>query len=385
MDTNGLIHEHSKIKLELYRLYLERYLSVLLVANFFNRIDIIDVFAGCGISDNDEKGSAIIAAETIDTISKNNNPQSKQVFLKLNDANQDNCGALENHLKPYSFSSVSCMDANIFIQNWRPVSNCHNLFFIDPHGYTQIDTANLKQLFGTSNCDFLIFIPIYHIYRFLKPTEGSKPSSQSKADLFGGLSSEAKKRKEINSDLYYAPIAAFLSGLGIDQEAAKQADSAEDFSDMIKSALKKMSGTEYVYSQMLENKDKNSKYSLFFISHHILGAEKFLEAQKEVKAKSAEPSKQQMFDFVSQPEVGSVINFLKSNSTYDNVSLYELGIKSGITPTELKSQIKALEKSDADSIEIKEITGKKRNRGGLYVDYKHFKEGNRIITVTLRR
>ena len=31
MDTKGIISEHSKIKLELYKLYLERYLAVLLV------------------------------------------------------------------------------------------------------------------------------------------------------------------------------------------------------------------------------------------------------------------------------------------------------------------------------------------------------------------
>ena len=168
MDTKGLIHEHSKIKLELYRLYLERYLSVLLVANFFNRIDVIDIFAGCGVSDNDEKGSALIVAETIEAINKSNNPRNKQIFLKLNEANQKNYNALQQHLNPYRFTEVNCCDANTFVQKWQPTTGGHNLFFIDPHGYTQIETENLKRLFSKPNCDFLIFIPIYHIYRFLK-------------------------------------------------------------------------------------------------------------------------------------------------------------------------------------------------------------------------
>ena len=385
MDKNGLIHEHSKIKLELYRLYLERYLSVLLVANFFNRIDVIDVFAGCGISENGEKGSSIIAAEAIDTISKNNNPHKKQVFLKLNDTNQQNYKALQQHLQSYGFASLSCNDANTFIQNWQPISNGHNLFFIDPHGYTQIDTANLKRLFGSSNCDFLIFIPIHHIYRFLKPTEAKKDSTNPNDGLLEGICEKAKKRKEVDPSTYYAPIAGFLAGLGIDQQAAKQANSAEDFANMIADALRTISGSEYVYFQMLENKEKNSKYSLFFISHHILGAEKFLEAQKGIKAKSGTPENQQIFDFVSQPESESILQFIEYDHIYDNVSLYEYGIKFGMTPVELKNQLKSIEKNDERKIEIKEIPGKKRNRGGLYIDYKHFKENDRIITVIFRR
>ena len=136
---------------------------------------------------------------------------------------------------------------------------------------------------------------------------------------------------------------------------------------------------------MLENKEKNSKYSLFFISHHILGAEKFLEAQKGIKAKSGTPENQQIFDFVSQPESESILQFIEYDHIYDNVSLYEYGIKFGMTPVELKNQLKSIEKNDERKIEIKEIPGKKRNRGGLYIDYKHFKENDRIITVIFRR
>ena len=55
MDKKGFIQEHSKIKLELYRLYLERYLSVLLESRFFERIIVSDVFAGCGVSRTNKK------------------------------------------------------------------------------------------------------------------------------------------------------------------------------------------------------------------------------------------------------------------------------------------------------------------------------------------
>jgi hypothetical protein len=57
MDKKGIIQEHSKIKLELYRLYLERYLSILFGTPFFGTITVNDIFAGSGKSKNDEKGS----------------------------------------------------------------------------------------------------------------------------------------------------------------------------------------------------------------------------------------------------------------------------------------------------------------------------------------
>ena len=78
MDKKGIIHEHSKIKLELYRLYLEGYLSVLLSTSFFERIVISDVFAGCGVAKNEEKGSAIISAETIEKIKTTVTPETKK-------------------------------------------------------------------------------------------------------------------------------------------------------------------------------------------------------------------------------------------------------------------------------------------------------------------
>ena len=166
MDKKGFIQEHSKIKLELYRLYLERYLSVLLTTPFFERIIISDVFAGCGVAQNEEKGSALIAAETIETIKADRNPRNKDIILNLNDANQANCLALQKHLQNRPFVHITNQDADKYIQSWEATPSSHNLFFIDPHGYTQVSIDNLKRLFTTERSDFLIFVPIYHLFRF---------------------------------------------------------------------------------------------------------------------------------------------------------------------------------------------------------------------------
>src|SRR5689334_17754044 len=128
MDKQGIIREHSKVKLELYRLYLERYLSVLLVTPFFDSICVHDVFAGSGISKNEEKGSSVIAAETIAQLISGQNQWNKDTFLLANDANLENFLLLQQHMSKYRFATVTNDEADTYIQSWSPIPGSHNLF-----------------------------------------------------------------------------------------------------------------------------------------------------------------------------------------------------------------------------------------------------------------
>src|SRR5580698_5429031 len=104
MDKKGNIQEHSKIKLELYRLYLELYLTVLLNSGRFGEVFIHDIFAGSGKSANDEKGSPLIAAVEIQKMRKKfpNTP----VTLRLNEKCPDKFGRLQEVLKPFTFAQL---------------------------------------------------------------------------------------------------------------------------------------------------------------------------------------------------------------------------------------------------------------------------------------
>ncbi len=128
MDTKGIIQEHSKIKLELYRLYLERYLSVLLNSGRFRQVYVHDIFAGSGKSANDENGSALIAAREIQKI-RNKFPKIS-VTLRLNEKCSDKFSQLEELLNPFTFAESFNLDANDYIQQWRLPEQSHNLFFI---------------------------------------------------------------------------------------------------------------------------------------------------------------------------------------------------------------------------------------------------------------
>ncbi len=385
MDKKGNIHEHSKIKLELYRLYLELYLSVLLTSQSFKTIDIHDIFAGMGKSTDNEKGSALLAAIEIQKM----RPRfpNTHVALRLNEKDPNNFSCLEDVLKPFSqFTALFNQDANDYISTWSSPPGSHNLFFIDPHGYTQVTTDNLKRLFTMKNSDFLIFIPIYHIYRFLKPstTEGQDDEDEDYG-FFDDLGIETSQKRTVDRNTYYTPIATFLSGLGINQADAENTQNLDEFTDLIVGALKEISGSDFVYSHMIKKKNKNSKYCLFFISHHILGAEKFLDARSQLITKIDQADQQQAFDFVSDiSQKSTILDFVEQDHIYDNLTIYEVGIKSGFKPSELNKEIRDIEKNDSQRIEITPITGKQRNKKGLYLGYTHYKDNNRVIHIKFK-
>jgi three-Cys-motif partner protein len=354
MDKKGIIQEHSKIKLELYRLYLERYLSVLLNTTFFDKIVVSDVFAGCGIAKNQEKGSAIIGAETIEKVKAYRNPRNKDIILNLNDVNQESCLALKEHLIKYPFVNITNQDADQFIKSWEVNQKSHNLFFIDPNGYTQVSIENLKRLFTMDRSDFLIFVPIYHLFRF----------------------------KEVDA-AQTKPVAEFLKALGINDGKIEEANDVNKFADLIVEALRKISVTQWVYKQIIENRSHNSSYSLFFITHNIRGAEKFLEAQHELEREIEASERQRSFDFVADLKRRSILDFIEYGKPYDNVALYELGIKTGFLPKDINKELLKLEQDGA--VEVAVLPNKKRKKNSFYIHYDRRTKGDRIILVTFRR
>ena len=340
--------EHTQIKLELYRLYLAGYLSVL---SRVQNVNIFDIFAGRGKDENEQKGSALIAAEAIDRANGSRRASRlRKIALKLNDADRKNTESLSENLKDYrDFISIENVSANEYIETHLRVSdNANNLFFIDPFGYSQISKDNFDKLFSISKSDFLIFIPLSAIYRFL------------------GTNDQNARR--------YQPIAQFLQDMGISNHEAEQAARAEEFADIIKDAIQKRANAEYVYSHILESKGGPNKYCLYFICRHISGAKKFLEARD----KHQRNSPQGYFGFTN-PSIKEYIEFDKK---YDNVELYKIGIQKGILPKYITPELKQMEK-DGD-IEVFNISGEKRKQGVFYISDTSFKKEEKRISIRLK-
>ena len=104
-----------------------------------------------------------------------------------------------------------------------------------------------------------------------------------------------------------------------------------------------------------------------------------LNLEKNLKANETQAT----FDFVADLDRESIRGFIKCGLPYDNVALYELGIKSGILPRDIRNELIKLEEDGR--VEVVALPAKKRNRKGFYIDYNHHKKGDRTIAVTFKR
>ena len=345
MDSDG----HTRDKLELYRQYLSCFLFVLSNQRFYDKIDIYDIFAGRGIYGDDQDGSALIAARLID---KTFESSEKHISLFLNEYDSQNCKELKMHLEDYSFSTVSNFSANEFINTLSPQTpeGTIEFFFIDPYGYTQISKHNYDFLFQRRRCEYLIFMPIRHIHRFIRGEE------------------------------VLSSIRQFIEDMNIDRKALRESiensKGINDFSRIINDGLEITSGKKFCLYKILENKNNNAnKYGLYFVSDHIRGAEKFLESIKKLDDMI---NPQTTFEFIKGQDIREKIYEVIGNGRISNVYLYYEGIRRGILPSDMKSELEQLERERKISVE-----GEGRQKGGFYINYQNYKKRNEKIYVKL--
>ena len=67
-ESQKIMMQHSEVKIQLLRLYLERYLNILTQSKSCGDIYLYDLFCGEGIYESDSKGSPIVILETIKNV-----------------------------------------------------------------------------------------------------------------------------------------------------------------------------------------------------------------------------------------------------------------------------------------------------------------------------
>ena len=339
MDTRNIITEHSKIKLEIYKKYLRAYLSIMALPNVpFQHISVIDPFAGMGKDDQGTEGSASIAKSVFDELHHVFVENRKIPHLFLNELDIDRFAKLKENVPSAEYINFSSDDANKFITTTASSLMGHALYFIDPFGYTQLDkTTYDSYLFAKNNIDILIFIPVYHIYRFL--------------------------RKEENSE-QLKPIAEFLKDIDVSESSVKKLKTYHEFTNIIANALKEKANTHFVYYKILDNETSNSHYALFYISRNVLGAQKFLEIMDQMKQPSL------LYNIISEPEELRFKNGLQQNKILNNRQIYLGGIVCGLLPKDIRKVLKSLE--EEGKILVKSLIGYERKRKAFPVDYSDY-------------
>ncbi len=330
---------HTQEKLAVYKEYLINYLSVMSNISYWN-IAVWEPFASEGVNTAGEKGSAMIAAETIKDFRVK---KDKDIRLFLNELNPQKYQRLEKSMEPYSdFVGVFNMDAKDFLDEiikfLSSSRKIHSLIFIDPYGYTQYTKENLVRLLNLSRIDYLIFMPTSHIYRFHGKEDN--PARQFALDLGVKPSTLSKSASsKPNYDIFSAELLA---------------------------GLKKIAESDYGYSYKLENKEASNTYHhLFFITKERRGAEQFLKAKDKLKVKL----QQQLtfFDFNEIEIKKDLSDMLQKPIT--NTKLSDEMIKKGYLPKEINPLLKKMEKDGKLKIFLISPHSKRR-KGSFYLNDK---------------
>ena len=334
MNKENIIHEHSEEKLSVYREYLDSYLSVLANQSYYVTINVIDLFAGPGISSNQKKGSAMVAVEVID-----NHREKNTVNFYLNEKDAEKYKTLKENLSQYDYPVITNKSADDFVEQLfidgclspSNVRKSHSLLFIDPHGYTQLSIGNLTKILQQPKIEVLIFVPVYSIYRFIT-AEGN-------------------------------PARRFVLDLGIEKSILSGIKNMDSCVNRLTHIFKEKANTEFGYSYELRNKNAtNSSFHMFFITRNITGAEKFLEAKNKIKNNLK--NQLTIFD-VEEPQRRTDLQEMLLKGT-TNTNLHATIIKKGYLPKEITPILKEMERNG----KLQVRADSSRKKGAYYLNQK---------------
>lgn len=363
-ESQLIMLEHSKAKVELYGRYLSIYLNVISRTSFIKKIFLFDLFAGEGKYLNNEKGSPIVTMECIKNHYYSNNETCLNIDVFLNDNEKSE---IEPELykierikkfileifKPNSvnveYSQREYFDViKIVIDRLKKIKDSERaLLFIDPWGYKEIDPKDLKNIVSNGKTEVLLFLPISFMYRFADKAlsdetfAGGKPLEKFLSELFIG------KLPDTNNQL--------------------------KFIDEVKNQFKKYLGINYVDTFTIERGNKNF-FSLFFFTSNKTGYYKMLDAKWDLDEESgrgfriSNSGQASFFDEITAVDYTSMVkDFLKSKSVITNQNLFDFGLDNGFLPKHTKRVLDALKSND----QIEVISLDKEEARSYYIDDKH--------------
>jgi len=163
--------ELTAAKIEIYKRYLEKYLPKLLMQ--FGECSFADLFCGAG-KNGDNMGSPLILLNMAKYILSNPAISKKNINILFNDQNEDNIINLIDELKKIEFGDnihIKCINEKFedLLPQIIDKNRCNKIpkfIFLDPFTYSNVKIEHLKELMGLHHTEVLLFIPIFHSYRF---------------------------------------------------------------------------------------------------------------------------------------------------------------------------------------------------------------------------
>lgn len=162
----------TAVKIEFYKNYIEGYLIKLLMG--FGKCFIADLFCGAG-KNGDKDGSPLVLIDRIKYILTTPELKNPQIYILFNDKEEKNVQNLETelkkiktdeHIKICSIQNENFEDILPKISVQFKDKNIPKFFFLDPFAYSNVKMDHLKEIMSLKNTETLLFLPVFHSYRF---------------------------------------------------------------------------------------------------------------------------------------------------------------------------------------------------------------------------
>lgn len=165
-------------KIEFYQNYIEGYLIKILMQ--FEKCFIADLFCGSG-KNGTKDGSPLILIERAKYIltSPKLRKKNPQIYILFSDKGEKNIKNLKQELSEFINEHINIFtpqnkDFNaillLILQKFRN-SRIPKFFFLDPFTYSNVKMEDLKKLMSLEFSEVLLFLPVFHSYRFASDTK----------------------------------------------------------------------------------------------------------------------------------------------------------------------------------------------------------------------
>lgn len=374
-NVKNNILPHSKAKLDLYKSYLNEYLPILGLSPYIDEVNIFDIFCGTGVYDDGNIGSPLIAANCIiefQEYCKKYNKVPKKIKLFINDFDAGKISKVDTLIKELDISNCAVTPYNLdAIEMFKVVSDKvnsfpksqRNLIFVDPYGYSKIEKDLLYQILKGKRSEVILFLPVAHMKRF----------TEEALTVYDRKDYENLRRFILE---FFPQHSIVLT---------EEKVTIFEYIEELRNALS-FNNEFYTASHYIQ-RDKSNYYALFFIGHHILGLEKFIEAKWRNDTLGRGFNQQTIAplfsDMMEEYDKALSMNNLKkiTKSIFDdkevlsNKDLYEFVLNAQFKPTHMNQLLREWIKDRVVSIvdssnEVIETTG------SFYIDYKSYKLEN---------
>jgi len=368
------LEDHSKAKIELYEKYLSIYLNIIARVEFIDRIYLLDLFAGEGIYEDAEKGSPLAAINCIKNHYFANGKKCTNTTIYFNDYGKSKIDPTKSKIEriksliekeyvpaaveiEYSETPYSEIISEVIARLNKLTKNQRALIFIDPWGYKDINPLDIRELLQNGLTEVLLFLPIYHMYRFAD-------KALSKSDNFPGGK----------------PLEKFF--LTLFEEQKPNTNSNLEFIDSLSNQFKAYLQIKYTDTFVIE-REKGNFFCLFFFTNNKKGYQKMLESKwslDEAEGKgftiNVNPGQMGLFSVVETGNYSEKVKvFLHENPNTTNLELFEFGLSNRHLPKHTKLVLDKLKSQDL--IDVNSLDGKPAK--GYYID-----NSDRLVNIKIK-